>query len=426
MAGREVKVVISADDQASGPLGKVAGNIRSFRDASEHAGQGLGRINNILGDMAREAIGATGPLGRIGEKLLEFGLGGGLFGLFAAGAVLIVKFFTDMGEAAKKAREETDGLIESLKKASPAGQHDERVKQLKLLNDEIARQRAELDQSRNPFAFALKSKEEVDALNASLAYNIYLRNRLLTVGALNLPDLETGETPDQKAARLKREAFIQQQFDASALGIKNAGGPQVVGGGGRVEPRSSGLGGVDPGELPKTLEETTAGALSLHEAFSLIGEVTPAVAEGLDAINNSLLGSIPGFGIVAKAAQKAVQIVAKVEGAIAIAKGAVKLAESIWPFNPAGIASGTKMIAEGSKLAALGGGSGGGGGSYGGGGGGQAFTGSVQAAQQTQRDTIEVMLPPIIPTTDPGVQDWLADVIRNAGGRNVRFTVGVS
>lgn len=422
---REVKVVITADDKASGSLSAVGGRIRSLRDASEHAGKGLGRIGNILGDVSREALGATGWIGRVGEKLLEIGVGGGAFVLIAGGIAAIVALYEKLTKATKEAREETEKLF----KATPAGQHEERVAKLakeaesaKHLREEVVRLQAVAKGDVQLFGFIKpETLQRLTAARRELDKIGYVVGKLQSDGAVNLPEIGD-ETPEQKAARLRREAFTEAGIRAAEIDLRGAGGPRVVGGHDE-QIRKSGLGGVDPGQLPGTLEDTTAGALSLAEAFKLVGEVTPAIAEGLDAINNSALASIPGFGIVAKAAQKAVQIVAKVEGAIAIAKGAVKVAESIWPFNPAGLASGTKMIAEGARLAALGGGGGGSGGG-GGHGGGSSFTQSAQAAQQAQRDTVTVILPPIIPTTDPGVQDWLADVIRNASGRNVVFQVG--
>lgn len=216
----------------------------------------------------------------------------------------------------------------------------------------------------------------------------------------------------RKALEDARQARVDAGVRQAEVDIRGAGGPRVVGG--RDEGiRKSGLGGVDPGELPKTLEDTTAGVMDLHQSLSLITEVTPAVAMGLDAINNSLLGSIPGFGAVAKAAQKAVGIIAKVEGAVAIAKGAVKVAESIWPFNPAGLASGLKMIATGTQLAALGGGGGGGAASTGGGGSqGSAGYERNQAAlaQARARPPVIILQKGFIRTDDPDFQDFIRDV----------------
>ena len=51
--------------------------------------------------------------------------------------------------------------------------------------------------------------------------------------------------------------------------------------------------GLAPGQR---LFRGAAMSARLVEALRLISEVTPDVAEGLMAINNSLLGSIPGFG----------------------------------------------------------------------------------------------------------------------------------
>jgi len=409
MAGREVKVVISAQDKASGPLGVVAGRIRSFRDASDHAGQGLGRINNILGDISRTALGATGPLGRVAEKLIELGIGGGAFLLIAGGIAAIVTLYQKMTQAAREAREETDKLVTSLFKLSPAGQHEERVKELDRLNTRIKAIKEELDTS-NPFRKALglgPSAEEAKKLNAELLKLTYLRDRLLTVGALELPELSTTTSGDKKAKELQARIDAIVEKTSKQLVIETASTTVQ-------DTRSTGAERVSEGDLPDWKANTEA-ALDFHGAMGLIAEITPAVAEGLDAINNSLLGSIPGFGMVAKAAQKAVQIVAKVEGSIAIAKGAVKLAESIWPFNPAGIASGSKMIAEGAKLAALGGGGGGGGGGASGGG-----SGFAQSATQTQQATrlqeVRIKANPgdILNLNSPGGQRILAEAIRAA------------
>jgi hypothetical protein len=214
---------------------------------------------------------------------------------------------------------------------------------------------------------------------------------------------------EKKDAEQKRiDAGVRQ----AEIDIRGQRGPRVVGDR-NVQVRSSGLGGVSLGELPSTLADSTTGLQSLGAALSLVKEVTPGVAEGLDAINNSLLGSIPGFGQVAKAAQKAVGIIAKVEGAVAIAKGSVKVAESIWPFNPAGLQSGLAMIAEGTKLSQLGGGGGGGGrGSFSSGG----FVSSSQQAASGRVQEVRIKANPgdVLSLSSPGGQRIIAEAVKAA------------
>lgn len=155
----------------------------------------------------------------------------------------------------------------------------------------------------------------------------------------------------------------------------------------------------------------------------LVGRSFTETADGVIGIADALGQSIPGFHGVAKAAQAAAGIIAKVEGALAIEQGGVKVAQALFPFNPALMASGLGMIAHGFKLAALGGGGGGGGSGAGGGG------AASQAQQQQQRlgtagtGTMKVIMPrgAFLRSDEPGFQEFFAETARKAGGRNLIF-----
>lgn len=155
----------------------------------------------------------------------------------------------------------------------------------------------------------------------------------------------------------------------------------------------------------------------------LVGQSFTETADGIIGIADALGQSIPGFHGVAKAAQAAAGIIAKVEGALAIEQGGVKVAQALFPFNPALMASGLGMIAHGFKLAAMGGGSGSSGGGSGGGGGAAAAAQQQQKLGEAGAGTMKVIMPrgAFLRSDEPGFQAFFADVARKSQGRNLIF-----
>ncbi len=429
MAQRNVSVRLTTQDDASGPITSVGQRLRLLRDVSEDAGRGMGRITNILGDMGREAIGATGPLGRLGEKLLEFGIGGGAVGLIAAGIAAIGLAYRKLTEDARKAREETEKFVASSFAVSEAGKRESARANLEQLVATVRDLQAQLDENATTVnnlgpAFGL-SVEKVKQLTEQLR-----KARLALTGrpgdAVDLGEIVvSGAAPKRgptEADKATARNLARQREERLAAG----GGGNLIGTGGSIQ--GGGVPDILAGASPElraqadAAEAAAAGVNHLRDAYQGAGETLLAVGEGLQAINGSLLGSIPGFGAVSKAASKAAGLIAKVEGTVAIAKGSVKIAESIFPFNPAGLASGVQTVAAGTRLAALGGGSGGGGGGSRGGGGGLAPDQAARnqrelAAARAQRPSVTLKRG-YVRTDDPDFQDFVLELIRNGGGRD--------
>lgn len=418
---------IVARDFASAVIQKVNGNVENFTQTARKAGSvasvefegGLRKASNAVTNLAGDLLGVNNKISNMAEGLITaFGGGGTVVTALGVGIVAIVALYNLIEGAAKKAREETDKLIESQYKLTPQGKREQRMEELQKTNARIAEIQEKLATS-NPFREALglnAAGEDAKALRDELQKLIYTREILMRQGALQLPELEAGSlTADQLRAKKERDARIAQGSDVRGLKVELA--QQPVG----LKPLGELAGPVDAA-VPEFKPAADA-ALSFRDALGLVAEVAGPVAEAMNAINDSVLGSIPGFGQVAKAAQKAVQIVAKVEGGIAIAKGAVKVAESIWPFNPAGLKSGLGMIAEGTKLSALGGGSG----SAGASGGGAGSSASYQPRQeQIAKDqgkvTVVVPRDAVWSTNSTEFQDFLAQTLKNLGGRRLEVT----
>lgn len=432
MTDRQIALQIVANDLASATVQRVNANVQQFTQTANRAGSetmrlgaGFRQAEVAVQHLAREVLGLNPHVAKLAEVFLSMGVGGAVVTGVAAGIAAIGFAYDKLTENARKAKEEMQKTIDKAIELSKLGsvKTAESVAPLEKRLAEINRLLAENVTTVNRMgpAFGLSAKElqklQVEAAKLTISIKALRSGGPVgpgsTGGAVVLPDLEvTSDFLKEERKKLMDRVLrqVEEQFQPPPpLPIR----------------RTSDTERVSEGDLPDW-KSATKEALSFKGVMDLIAASTLPVAEGLAAINDSLLGSIPGFGQVAKAAQKAVQVVAKVEGAIAIAKGAVKIAESIWPFQPQGIVSGTKMIVEGAKLSALGGGSGSASSASGGGAGSAATYNASNQEIAKRRDRVTVILPPIIPTTDTGVQDWLAQVIREAAGRDADFQVGVA
>lgn len=133
------------------------------------------------------------------------------------------------------------------------------------------------------------------------------------------------------------------------------------------------------------------------------------------------------FKSLGKAAAKTIADMAAAEGRFHIGKGIAKIGSSLFPVNPAGIASGAKEVAAGVGLIALSsklGGQGGGGGAGGGGGGG-AGAGAVRNQDTKNIDnrrpetTVYIQGDRYLDTTNPEKMDAFVRAIREAGQGNI-------
>ncbi len=95
-------------------MGAAQKTLGGFRASTLQILDPLEKAKRPLTELAREALGVRGPIARLGEKLLEFGVGGGIVGLVAAGVALVGYAFESMREKAKKAKEEADATFTKL------------------------------------------------------------------------------------------------------------------------------------------------------------------------------------------------------------------------------------------------------------------------------------------------------------------------
>lgn len=80
-------------------------SVQIFQQRAQGAAIFGGRLQNVLANMAFQAAGVPGPLGKISESMLMFAGGSALVMGVVAGLGLIATAFNKMGEAAEKAEE---------------------------------------------------------------------------------------------------------------------------------------------------------------------------------------------------------------------------------------------------------------------------------------------------------------------------------
>lgn len=431
MASRKVSVAIVGEDRLSGPLAGMRGSLSAFRASSEQAGQGLGRIGNLLGDMARQSVGATGPLGRLLEKVLEFGIGGGAFALLAGGVALAVGLFRKLGaeaeDASKKAQATIGGLNESADRRAGVPLR-EQIAETRL---EIARLQQQLAKA-TPFARALGMTDELETRLAR-AKRAFMELGALASEANPMPEITAtapkaptreellgdkplpGETREQTARRLAEfygEGMMPGGVTAPGskpLEIQKFDTTDQLDPAAWLE-----FGDAASGSISSVNAELENLSINLGEMQSGFLGVFEASVAGADDFAEATIGAVG----------KAIKGTARLMGREQFAKGAAKLAEGIFPPNPAAILSGLKHIAAGSLFMAL---AGGGGGSPGGGGGlgsGQ-FTRDQRALAEGRNVPRTLTLRRgYIRTDDPDVQDFFRDLLGGADNRDVtlRYT----
>lgn len=99
---------------------QTAEAVKTADVATTRATPGLKSLQTNLGSLAIAAGGLPGPLGRTAQALSTFALGGGPAVAIIAGISAIAFAYNQITEPARRAREETDKLIESLNRARDA------------------------------------------------------------------------------------------------------------------------------------------------------------------------------------------------------------------------------------------------------------------------------------------------------------------
>lgn len=473
MAAPDVKVRITAEDNATATVVGLQQRFRAFRESSEEAGRGLNKVGNALGDMAREAVGASGPLGRIVEKVLEFGVGGGAFIVVAGAIALAYKAFEKLEESTSKAHKAYTDFLDSLRKDSPlaiiGGELD--VQKQKLAEWEASTKgfildagaQAALDRQRETVrglqeqydglvkslrddaeakggAVAKKARDDAQkALDAEIQGLIALgaahaategdRARALTLEAqlTRIRDDGTRSLADRGKA-LQQLAALQK-----AYGIDNNG---VTTGRGNMMPSDQGTNTGAPFTAPPDfLAGESSGPTQFANAFERPSTALKEMAQdlknfgtGAQAAFDTAIEGAQAFGVNLGFVKKGLGLYAAVHGAYDEVLAISAFARGLFGDPSQFKAAATAQVSAArwfSLAAKYGQGSGGSGFAASGGGGGlssNGFTSQQQAAQN--RDKINIVLQKgYISSTDPDFQDWLASTLNNATGRGVQITV---
>jgi hypothetical protein len=138
----------AATVQATQAHHKAADAIKATDSVTTRATPGLKSLQTNLGSLAIAAGGLPGPLGRTAQALSTFAFGGGPAVAIIAGISAVAFAFDKIEGPARKAREETDKLIESLREkmrleSGEAARADGRKLEASLAEAEAATLRAE-------------------------------------------------------------------------------------------------------------------------------------------------------------------------------------------------------------------------------------------------------------------------------------------
>jgi hypothetical protein len=100
MANR-VQIELSAKDNVSRPLNDVSGKIDLLRARIERSTVGVRKMENALGDFAKQSVGASGVTGKLADSLMNFAGGGPVVLGVAAGIGLIITLYKNLQQSAK-------------------------------------------------------------------------------------------------------------------------------------------------------------------------------------------------------------------------------------------------------------------------------------------------------------------------------------
>lgn len=418
MANQQLQMEIIAKDLATATLQKVdaalldvanrQGSVTAATNrattASGEFRAGLSKVQGTLVNLSGDLLGVNNKVGNLIEGLLGMALGGGavvaVVGGLGAIGYAVRQRAKEMDELAKAATAVRDRMAEAFGSRF-AGSETELRRQLAAEQQRFARLNATATGQGLNDALRVEITKTAAAIQ-ELTYRLEQLNRP-TAGS------RAGATGTALDAILPKTGDI---------GGKLFGGPK-----GPEAPLALRLGGEFTAAIPQIEEAGTvftdfADTLDLIVfRMGAISDATMGLAEGFAA-----LGQVVGGGI-GQVAQKILAPFMKLEGTYFVIKGLAKLAEGLFPPNPALIASGSGMVARGRQLLAMAGGGGTGGGT--GAGGGSAGSSASRDVRDTaqQRGTVTVVWPKdaFANPRDPKFQEYLAETIRAAAGRNVVF-----
>lgn len=418
---------------------------------------GVKRLEAGFQALAFQAAGVPGPLGKIASGAVLLGGGSGvLLGVAAAAGTLAVAW-----KALTTASSEATAAMERLKPKLTEVQQilvDTKSIQNDIARNDWWRQLAISAAMAFPAISTLAGAvmEVQAALNVSAeegkrsaieATNKAIVDRINRLNELGEAEGKRILAADKEAAR-ERERAQRELVQRATAGIQFAPGEGGLAGvvttmavdqmvnyvtatreaaeavadwGGALEDVGNALVGGESGNW----------LIAHEEAVAKVGELYAALAGGLAASFEAIGASLVGVGSFGKAMvdmfRGAIVALARMNVAKELASAASAFASGTWPPNPIAIAAGLKHL----KAAALWGIAGGVAGAVGSGGGvgGQSASGGVdrdryQNDQQTiaARGTVTVsMKGGFIDSRSPEFQEFLAQVIKEAKGRNVVF-----
>lgn len=450
MADRKVSVVLQAIDKITGPLRGLRANVKTWAEdvtkiaAGVGLADGLKEVGRVIRDGIQQAAEAYPVLGaslkRVTDQWTEFKVQAGAAFLQVLQPALpllesllgfATRLATQLPDAFDGARIVMARVIGAFREFPGAAQQ---------AFGGAARAAAEFIDKAG-FVLALFGTDAglnaADRLNAFGNAQIQAGERSRRAARAGTDATVAGiagtvrtpgpraESPEAKKAREDAAEAVRREFLARGLnsaesGLRADGGPNVVGGrelqlrlGSDFEaiiPQVEAAGAAFT-DFVTTLEK-------VEHQMGFISDATVALSERFAGI-----GDVVG-GKVGDAAKKILGPIMKIEGSYYLVKGLAKIADSLFPPNPAGLASGSGMVARGRQLLALAGAGGGAAGSAGGGGGGglssDGFTRNraEQAAARNAPASVTLKRG-YVRTDDPDFQDFLVQTFRLAGGRDV-------
>jgi len=254
-AGREAGVAFNQNltqviDQAgqtgafSGPEGQraftdIAGQFKNVDETSRRAGLGLGRLNNAMVTVARQAAGTDPIVGRLVDTVGTFAIGVGPMIPILAGLTAIAVGYRKITEDAREARREIEEtgaelLEQARRRVEPFGLErealDGQIQRIKELDQEVVRLQRNLESIGRPGGTVLTGvgtstaaiEREIAAREAELGDTRLQRDQ----AAINLRERiieQTRQALDQETERVQvLGELVSLSESAAELGIDRA------------------------------------------------------------------------------------------------------------------------------------------------------------------------------------------------------------
>lgn len=411
----EVALRIVADDQAQAvvarterSIGQLGASNARLGVSGQAAAAGISKASNAITNLAGDAVGANNKVANLVEGLLSAAVGGPVVTAVAAGIAVVTAALFYFDKQAREAREGWEDYLKSLQKQSPlavAGAQIDALRE-KLAAPEFAG--GLYGRIFRAFGFGKSRTENILELAGVEQAYAQMFESISDAAAKNGAKVATRTADAAEKALRDRIANDPTLRGYSLAKIAQPARDDLK------------LRAFDTGDMLDPAEWVQFGDVAV-DSLSRVNRALDDIGINLDTMKEGFLrsfeASIAGADNFADATigavGKAIKGTARMLGQEQFAKGAAKIAEGIFPPNPAAILSGLKHIAAGSLFMALAGGGGGGG--YGAGGGGGASRQQEDVARATNRPrTIVFPMHGFIRSDDPNFQDFLREAY--AGG----------